>query len=64
MRWIDIEDISEALEAAHPDCEISSLRFTALRAMVLSLEGFADEPARCNEKILEAIQAEWMELRG
>lgn len=29
--------------------------------MVLALEDFDDDPDRCGEKILEAIQAAWIE---
>jgi FeS assembly protein IscX len=28
---------------------------------VLELEGFGDDPKRCGEKILEAIQMAWIE---
>jgi FeS assembly protein IscX len=31
---------------------------------VLELPDFGDDPARSNEKILEAIQAAWIEERG
>jgi FeS assembly protein IscX len=27
----------------------------------MELDGFADEPGRCGEKILEAIQMAWIE---
>jgi len=35
-----------------------------LHRWVLELPDFADEPGRSNEKILEAIQAAWIEERG
>ena len=37
------------------------VNFVDLRDMVLALEGFDDDPARSGEKILEAVQAAWME---
>jgi FeS assembly protein IscX len=37
------------------------VRFTDLRRWVLELDGFADVPERSGEKILEAIQAAWIE---
>jgi FeS assembly protein IscX len=37
------------------------VNFVDLRAWVLELEGFDDDPKRSGEKILEAIQAAWME---
>ena len=64
MRWLDIEDISLALEEKYPEVEILSVRFTDLQKWVMGLEGFDDNPQRCNEKILEAIQAAWLEERG
>ena len=63
MKWLDIEDIVESLEENHPDFDILSIRFTMLKKMVLELEGFDDISDRCNEKILETIQAHWIELR-
>ena len=37
------------------------IRFTDLRQWVLELDGFDDDPNHCGEKILEAIQAAWIE---
>ncbi len=63
MNWIDTEEIAEHLEEKHPSFEILSVRFTKLKEMVLELEGFKGDPDRCNEKVLEAIQADWIEIR-
>lgn len=63
MKWLDIEDIVEALEEKFPDENIINIRFTELKKKVLSLEEFDDDEKRCNEKILEAIQAAWIEER-
>lgn len=63
MKWLDIEDIVEALEEKFPDENIINIRFTELKKKVLSLEEFDDDEKRCNEKILEAIQAAWLEER-
>ena len=38
-----------------------TVRFTDLRRWVLELEGFDDDPAHSGEKILEAIQATWID---
>lgn len=61
--WTDIEDIASSLEEAHPETDIMTLRFTTLHNMVVELEDFYDDPNRSNEKILEAIQEAWVELR-
>ncbi|WP_333023805.1 Fe-S cluster assembly protein IscX [Wolbachia endosymbiont of Pentidionis agamae] len=63
MKWIDIEDIVEALEEKFPYEDIVNIRFTELKKKVLNLENFDDDDKRCNEKILEAIQATWLEER-
>ncbi|MFP3016746.1 MAG: Fe-S cluster assembly protein IscX [Wolbachia sp.] len=63
MKWLDIEDIVEALEEKFPDENIINIRFAELKKKVLSLEEFDDDEKRCNEKILEAIQAAWIEER-
>jgi FeS assembly protein IscX len=63
MQWIDIYAIAEALEEAHPGADTINLRFTDLHAWVLALDGFKGAPNGSNEKILEAIQAAWIDER-
>ena len=46
---------------AHPDVDPKSVRFTDLFKWVQQLPGFEDDPKRCGEKILEAIQAAWID---
>jgi FeS assembly protein IscX len=64
MRWTDIDDIAIELLEAHPDVDPLAVNFVDLRNWVMALPGFNDDPARCGEKILEAIQAAWMDERG
>ncbi|HVG05376.1 MAG TPA: Fe-S cluster assembly protein IscX [Burkholderiaceae bacterium] len=61
MKWIDIEDIAIALAEKHPDVDPRTVRFTDLRRWVCELENFSDDPNRSGERILEAIQAAWIE---
>ena len=63
MRWTDIHDIAIELEERHPEVDSVNLRFTDLHRWVMELPGFDDDPERSNEKILEAIQAVWIEER-
>lgn len=63
MRWTDVNNIAIELEEKYPDVDNINLRFTDLHRWVLSLEGFNDDPNKSNEKILEAIQAAWIEER-
>ncbi len=61
MKWTDSRDIAIALAEAHADVDPRNLRFTELRQWVMALPGFADDPARSGEKILEAIQMAWID---
>ncbi len=61
--WTDVREIAIALDEAHPDADVVNLRFTDLHKWILNLEGFADDPRRSNEKVLEAIQMAWLEER-
>jgi FeS assembly protein IscX len=61
MKWTDTMEIAIALADAFPDVDPATVRFTELRAWVLALPGFDDDPNHCGEKILEAIQAAWID---
>ena len=61
MKWTDIQDIAIALADSRPDVDPKSVRFTELYEWVQQLPGFDDDPKRCGEKILEAIQQAWIE---
>ncbi|GAB2522721.1 Fe-S cluster assembly protein IscX [Microbulbifer agarilyticus] len=61
MKWTDIHDIAIELSDGHPDIDPLTVNFVDLRKWVMDLPGFDDDPERCGEKILEAIQAAWIE---
>ena len=61
MKWTDVQDIAIELYETHPDVDPRTIRFTDLHAWVMALDGFSDDPNHSNEKILEAIQALWIE---
>ena len=61
MKWTDTLDIAIALSEVHPDVDPQYVRFTDLMKWVQELDGFDDSPERCGEKILEAIQAAWID---
>ncbi|MBU1191706.1 MAG: Fe-S cluster assembly protein IscX [Gammaproteobacteria bacterium] len=63
MKWTDILDIAIALDEAHPDVDPQRVNFVDLRNWVLALDEFDDDPGHSGEKILEAIQAAWIEER-
>jgi FeS assembly protein IscX len=61
MKWTDTLDIAIALTEAHPDQDPKAVNFVDLYNWVRALPGFDDDPKRCGEKILEAIQATWID---
>ena len=61
LKWIDVNDIAIELYETHPDVDPAGIRFTDLHRWVMELDGFDDDPKRSGEKILEAIQAAWIE---
>jgi FeS assembly protein IscX len=61
MKWTDTRQIAEALLDAHQETDPKQIRFTDLHQWIMSLPGFQDDPRRCNEKILEAIQSAWID---
>ncbi len=63
LRWTDIQEIAIELEERHPEVDNVNLRFTDLHRWVTELPGFEDDPERSSEKILEAIQAAWLDER-
>jgi FeS assembly protein IscX len=61
MQWTDVLDIAIELSEARPDVDPLTVNFVDLRNWVMELPGFDDDPDRCGEKILEAIQGAWIE---
>lgn len=61
MKWVDVYDIAIELSEKFPERDPMSVNFVDLRDWVIGLEDFDDDPERCGEKVLEAIQAAWLE---
>ena len=61
MKWTDIHRIAEELCDKFPDVDPASVRFTDLHNWVVGLDDFDDDHSRGGEKVLEAIQAAWIE---
>ncbi len=61
MKWTEVTEIAIALAETHPDVDPRTVRFTDLHAWVMALPGFDDDPTRAGEKVLEAIQAAWID---
>lgn len=61
MKWIDVRDIAIALVEKHPDVDPKTVRFVDLHNWVVEIDGFDDDHHRGGEKVLEAIQAAWID---
>ena len=61
MKWIYVNDISISLSEKHPEVDPKKIRFVDLHNLVIGLEGFDDDHHRGGEKVLEAIQAAWID---
>lgn len=64
LKWVDVQDIAIELSEAWPDIDPASINFVELRDKVTALPSFDDDPRRCGEKVLEAIQMAWMDELG
>ncbi|MBQ5941428.1 MULTISPECIES: Fe-S cluster assembly protein IscX [unclassified Massilia] len=61
MKWTDVQAIAEALYEKYPDVDPTAIRFTDLHNWVVGLEEFDDDRTRGGERVLEAIQAAWID---
>ena len=61
MKWIDVQNIAVSLYEKHPDVDPKTIRFVDLHNLVIELDGFDDDHHRGGEKVLEAIQAAWID---
>jgi FeS assembly protein IscX len=61
LKWTDSLDIAIDLSEKYPDTDPKYIRFTDLHKWIIELENFDDDPDNSNEKILEAIQMNWIE---
>ncbi|MAV85995.1 MAG: Fe-S assembly protein IscX [Gammaproteobacteria bacterium] len=61
MKWTDVSEIAIELSEEYPDENPIQINFVTLRDRVMDLSNFSDDPNRCGEKILEAIQMAWIE---
>ena len=63
LTWHDIYDIVLSLEDLYPDEDVYHISFPDLWKKIIHLPDFSSDPNECSEKILEAIQAAWLEER-
>tara|TARA_B100000035_G_scaffold152334_1_gene129756 strand:+ start:2008 stop:2205 length:198 start_codon:yes stop_codon:yes gene_type:complete len=61
LKWTDSLDIAIELSDKYPDVDPKYIRYTDLHQWICDLESFDDDPDNSNEKILEAIQMNWID---
>lgn len=61
LKWVEVQEIAIQLAESKPDVDPRTLNFVELRRWVMELPEFDDQPDRGGEKVLEAIQAHWIE---
>lgn len=61
LKWTDVQEIAIQLAELYPSIDPITINFVELRQKVMDLPDFDDDPNRCNERVLEAIQSNWIE---
>lgn len=61
LKWSDVLEIAIQLAESKPDVDPRFVNFVDLHCWVLALPDFSDDPQHGGEKVLEAIQAAWIE---
>ena len=61
LKWTDTLDIAIELDEKFPDIDPLKIGFVDLRDWITGLDDFDDDPEKCGEKILEAVQMAWIE---
>ncbi|MCQ4307614.1 Fe-S cluster assembly protein IscX [Pseudomonas stutzeri] len=61
LKWADVLEIAIELAECKPDVDPRYVNFVELHRWVVELPDFSDDPNRGGEKVLEAIQAAWIE---
>lgn len=61
LYWDSDYEIVLALMEAYPHVELEDISLDELTRRIISLPGFADDPALVNDAILKAILRDWYE---
>ena len=61
LDWLDVFDIAIELSEQYPEIDPQWISFPDLHTKICELENFFGDPNKSNEKILEAIQMQWIE---
>ena len=59
--WTDSLEIAISLSDNFSDIDPKTINFVDLRELVLNLDNFEEGNSKCGERVLEAIQMNWIE---
>jgi len=59
--WNDVQRIAEDLAENKPEIDPRYVNFVDLQRWIMELPDFDNGSGRCGEKVLEAVQALWIE---
>ena len=59
--WTDSIEIAISLEETSTDIDPKTIKFVDLRQIVMDLDNFEEGQSNCCERVLEAIQMNWIE---
>jgi len=61
LKWTDTQDIAIELYEKFPNVDPHHVSFPDMYKWILELEDFDDDPKRCGERVLESVQAYWID---
>ncbi|HEC85985.1 MAG: Fe-S assembly protein IscX [Candidatus Parabeggiatoa sp. nov. 2] len=61
LKWTDTQEIAIELYDKFPYVDPQYVNFPDMYNWILELEAFDDDPKHSGEKILEAVQAAWID---
>jgi FeS assembly protein IscX len=64
LKWTDILEIAIELDEQKPEVDPLTVNFVDLRNWIMELPDFDDDPGRCGERVLEAVQQAWIDERS
>jgi FeS assembly protein IscX len=61
LKWGDVLEIAIQLAESKPDVDPRYVNFVDLHKWIVALPEFSDDSTRGGEKVLEAVQAAWID---
>jgi FeS assembly protein IscX len=62
LNWDAVHEIATELRRLHPHMDLLQVTLADLYEWTTALPEFEDDPALCNDDILESILQEWYEV--